>query len=122
MAEVCARLYGLVHGLRHLCPDGRVILVCHGEAIGAFRAKLEQMSQHEYRAWSTDPTEKIANGQIVHYTRRNPEGGPVTEQFEWRRSIVPADQARSKPWERIERSIYDADGLLEAVDEVPRLL
>jgi broad specificity phosphatase PhoE len=118
MAEVCARLIAIVHSLRHECPRGRAILVCHGEAIGAFRAKLEAMSQLEWQAWSTDPGEKIANGEIVHYTRCNPGGdGEVSERLEWRRSVVPGDDDRSKQWKRIERRRYDADGLLAAAQQ-----
>ena len=122
MADVCARLVGILHALRHECSEGSAILVCHGEAMGAFRAKLEQMSQLDYERWSTDPAEKIANGEIVHYTRRDPHSGEVTEHLEWRRSVVPGDEGRSKPWERIRRPRYDAEGLLAAADEVPRLV
>jgi broad specificity phosphatase PhoE len=122
MADVCARLVGILHSLRHECAEGRAILVCHGEAIGAFRAKLEQMSQMDYERWSTDPGEKIANGEVIHYTRRDPEGGAIAAHLEWRRSIVPGDDSRSKPWERIRRPRYDADGLLAASQDVPRLI
>src|SRR5436189_55274 len=69
-----------------------------------------------------DPAAKIANGGIVHYTRRDPQSGEVTEHLEWRRSVVPGDEGRSKPWERIRRPRYDAEGLLAAAEEVPRLV
>ena len=46
----------------------------------------------------------------------------MTEHLEWRRSVVPGDEGRSKPWERIRRPRYDAEGLLAAADEVPRLV
>jgi NAD+ kinase len=114
MADVCARLIALFHGLRHECPHGRAILVCHGEAIGAFRAKLEQMSQLDYEVWITDPAEKIANGEIVHYSRRDPDSGEVSDHLDWRRTVVPTDETRSQPWRRIERPTYDAESLLAA--------
>jgi broad specificity phosphatase PhoE len=122
MADVCARLVGILHVLRHECALGRAILVCHGEGMGAFRAKLEQMSQMDYARWSTDPAEKIANGEIVHYTRRDPQSGELVEHLEWRRSVVPHDDGRSRPWERIRRPSYDAEGLIAAAGEVPRLV
>lgn len=121
MAEVSARLMGILHNLHHECPQGRAVLVCHGETIGAFRAKLEGMSQLEYERWSTDPAERIANGEIVHYTRRAPDGDVVSEHLDWRRTLVPDEPERSRPWERIRRRRYDAEGLLAAVDEECRV-
>jgi broad specificity phosphatase PhoE len=114
IAEVSARLIGLLHTLRHHCPQGRALLVCHGETIGALRAKLEQMSQLDFARWSTDPTEKIANGEVIHYSRRDPAGGEQAPHLAWRRSIVPWDPGRSQPWARIARPHYDADALLAA--------
>jgi NAD+ kinase len=121
IAEVSARLLGLLDRLQHDCPGGRALLVCHGELIGAFRARLEDMSQRDFRTWCTDPNEKIANGEIIHYTRRDPESGELSERFAWRRTAVPGDESRSQPWCRIERRRYDVAGLLAAVDETPRL-
>jgi NAD+ kinase len=114
MAEVCARLVGLLDSLHRHAPDGRALLVCHGEAIGAFRAKLEHMSQLEYERWSTDPAEKIANGAVVHYTRRDPETGAVAEHLSWRRTVVPGEADR--PWEPIRRRRYDSAGLLATAE------
>jgi broad specificity phosphatase PhoE len=117
MAEVSGRLIGILHNLHHECAQGRALLVCHGETIGAFRAKLEDMSQLEFARWSTDPAERIANGEIVHYSRREPGGNAMSEHLEWRRTIVPQDAGRSQPWERIRRRRYDAEGLLAAAEE-----
>ncbi len=121
IAEVSARLLGLLDRLRRDCPSGRALLVCHGELIGAFRARLEDMSQRDFLSWSTDPNEKIANGEIIHYTRRDPEAGVVAERLAWRRTAVPSDESRSQPWCRIEARRYDDAGLLAAVEETPRL-
>lgn len=121
IAEVGARLRGVVQGLQRDCPAGTAILVCHGELIGGFRAKLEFMSQHDYGRWSTDPAEKLLNGEIVHYSRRDPEGGEIAAELDWRRSVVPGDAGRSRGWRRLKRPRYDAEGLLEVLDEAPRL-
>jgi broad specificity phosphatase PhoE len=121
IAEVSARLLGLLDRLRRECSSGRALLVCHGELIGAFRARLEDMSQRDFLSWSTDPREKIANGEIVHYTRRDPHTGEATEELTWRRTAVPHDESRSQPWQRIESRRYDAEGLLAAVEETARL-
>ena len=69
------------------------------------------------RIWSTDPREKIANGEVIHYTRRHPETGEVTDRFAWRRTAVPQDESRSQPWSPIELRRYDASGLMAAVEE-----
>ena len=116
MAEVAARLMGILHTLHHDCPS-RALLVCHGESIGAFKAKIEQMSQLQFERWSTDPNEKIANGEIIHYTRRDPDTGATSEHLDWRRTVVPGDPSRSQPWQAISRRRYDADGLLAAARE-----
>jgi hypothetical protein len=79
------------------------------------------MSQRDFRRWSTDPNEKIANGEIVHYSRRNPESEEVIERFAWRRTAVPQNESRSQPWRQIGLRRYDAAGLLAAVQETPRL-
>ena len=121
IAEVSARLLGLLDRLRHDCSAGRALLVCHGELIGAFKARLEDMSQRDFRTWSTDPDEKIANGEIIHYTRRHPETGELAPRFTWRRTAVPQDESRSQPWRSIHARSYDTVGLLAAVEETPRL-
>ncbi len=117
IAEVSYRLLGLLDRLDRDCHAGRALLVCHGELIGAFRARLEDMSQRDFHRWSTDPREKIANGEIIHYTRRHPETGEVTDRFAWRRTAVPQDESRSQPWSAIELRRYDASGLMAAVEE-----
>src|SRR4051794_29039854 len=91
IAEVSPRLLGLLDRLSHDCSSGSALLVCHGELIGAFRARLEDMSQRDFLSWSTDPHEKIANGEIVHYTRRDPQSEELSERFAWRRTAVPHD-------------------------------
>ena len=121
IAEVSARLLGLLETLRRECPDGRALLVCHGELIGAFRARLEGMSQRDYREWSTDPAERISNGEIVHYSRCDPATGDVAARLAWRRTVVPGDESRSQPWREADPRRYDTAGLLAAVEETPRL-
>jgi broad specificity phosphatase PhoE len=122
IAEVSARLLGLLDRLRRDCSSGRALLVCHGELIGAFRARLEDMSQRDFLTWSTDPDEKIANGEIIHYSRRHPETGAVADRLAWRRTAVPQDESRSQPWRHIEARRYDAAGLHAAVEDTLRLL
>ena len=117
IAEVSARLLGLLERLRRDCPTGRALLVCHGELIGAFKARVEDMSQRDYLSWSTDPEEKIANGEVIHYTRRDPETGAISDRLAWRRTAVPQDESRSQAWCHIDVNRYDAAGLLAAVDE-----
>jgi NAD+ kinase len=117
MAEVVTRLFALLEGLHRECPEGAALLVCHGETIGALRARIEHMSQLQFQRWSTDPNEKIANGAIVHYTRRDPDNGVVAEHLDWRRTVVPSDDEGSKPWEPVVRRHYDSQGLLATARE-----
>ena len=54
---------------------------------------------------------------FIHYTRRDPEGDAVSEHLDWRRTVVPGDEARSKPWEPVARRQYDSEGLLATARE-----
>jgi hypothetical protein len=74
-------------------------------------------SQLEFARWYTDPDRRIANGEIFHYSRRDPRTGELSEHLVWRRRILPGDGARSHPWEPISRRRYDSAGLLQAAEE-----
>jgi NAD+ kinase len=121
---VCLRVDRLLTTLHRECTDKRVLLVCHGEIMWAFRVRLERMSQECYQALDRQrhPHAKIHNGQVVHFTRRDPSTGKVEPFLGWMRSVCPWDLTRSdNAWHPITRQRCSSAELLALVEQTPRL-
>ena len=75
----------------------RVLATCHGELMWAFRFRFERLTQLRYREMAADPQpeDRIHNGQILIYSRRDPASQALHPQFNWVRSVCPWDLARS---------------------------
>ncbi len=111
--------------LHRECSDKRVIIVCHGEIMWAFRTMLERMSQERYFELHTSPksTDKIHNCQYLHYTRRNPETGRLADTLDWVRMVRPASNpVWESGWQHIERRRYSNEELMEQVERQERML
>src|SRR5262245_8607843 len=124
MATLYLRIDRVLDTLHRECSDKRVLIVCHGEVMWAFRVRLERMSQEDYRLLdqSSDPQLKIHNCQVLHYTRRDPQTGLVAAHLNWLRSVCPWDAARSNDaWRRIQRQRCSNRDLLAIVEQTPRL-
>ncbi|ELR21178.1 phosphoglycerate mutase family domain containing protein [Acanthamoeba castellanii str. Neff] len=107
------------------CSGFKVVMVCHGNIMRAFRVRIERMSQRKFREneESTDDRDKIWNCQIIHYTRRDPETGIVAPNFYWVRSICPWDTSLSwNVWQPIHRPTYSNEDLAAEVGLVPQLI
>lgn len=126
MAGLCIRGPDRMFDTFHReCADKRVIVVCHGEVMWAFRVRLERMSSVHFLELdaSDDPKDHIANGQILHYTRRDPTTGKLAPHLNWMRSVCPWDQTRSRnEWEEITRPRYGNSDLLALAARTPRLI
>ena len=71
---------------------------------------------------SADPRLRIKNGQVLHYTRRDPKSGEISRYAGWLRSVCPWDPNDSDaPWEPIVRVKYSNADLLKSVERVPRM-
>lgn len=106
--------------------DGKsVIAVSHGEMIETARVVLERMLPEEWLREAGDGIHDMANCQILHYTRVNPETGEVAKRLEWRRSVCAWDDSKSwygGEWQHIDRHEYSDADLLKMVEEHPHLL
>jgi NAD+ kinase len=125
MARMTMRLRILFDTLHRECEDKKVIVVCHGEVMWGFRVLLERMLMSEYRRLdeSKHPHDRIHNGQVLHYTRRNPDTGELTTHLNWMRSTYPYDLSLSKnEWVPIERKRYTNIELLGLAESVPRTI
>ncbi len=125
IAQVCFRVDRLMQTLHRECDGKRVIVVCHGEVMWAIRVLIERMTQMRFRELdeSSAPWDRINNGQIIHYTRHNPETQHIDTYIKWRRSICPWDQKRaSGNWEPVIRRRFSNQQLLEYLQSIPQLV
>lgn len=126
MAQLCIRIDRTLNSLHRECSNKRVLIVCHGDIIWAFRIRLEHIPQIQYQKLieSKNPFDRIHNGQILHYTRRNPEKySQVKGHMGWVKSFCPNNPDLSlNKWEEIKRKTYSNEELLAEVEQIPRLI
>eukprot|EP01119_Soliformovum_irregulare_P005798 TRINITY_DN17547_c0_g1_i2.p1 TRINITY_DN17547_c0_g1~~TRINITY_DN17547_c0_g1_i2.p1 ORF type:complete len:320 (-),score=48.73 TRINITY_DN17547_c0_g1_i2:37-996(-) len=123
-AETCLRADWTMQIWRHMIGS-RVIAVCHGNIMLAFRVRLEKMSLDVFRSLeaSKDPKDKINFSQILHYTRRNPFTGEIADYPIYMKSVCPWDLSlSSNEWKPIVRPEYSNEDLLQEVNDIPQLV
>jgi NAD+ kinase len=122
IAQVAVRLRSVLDTLHRECYDKRVAIVCHGEIMWAFRFILERMTVGQWTELDKDPTYKIYNCQIIHYTRRNPKTGVLSDRLDWVRSVNPQKtDAPGSEWRAISRKKFSNEELRAAVEAVKPL-
>lgn len=125
-AELCRRLRDVLQTLHRECTDKRVLIVCHGEVMWAFRILLERMEQRRFKELhlSERDEDRIYNCQILHYTRRDPGNRRrLAPHAGWMRAIRPAgDPVWTMGWQEIVRPRYSNEDLREEVEVYPRIL
>ncbi len=125
MAGSCLRADRVIDTLHRECEDGRTILVGHGEIMWAFTIRLERLTQWRYYELdqSKDPCDRIHNGQIIQYTRRNPETGELMPYLNWKRSVCPWNLSLStNEWQPIFRTRYTNADLADILQTTARLV
>jgi broad specificity phosphatase PhoE len=120
------RFEDILGTLHRQAEDKRVIAVTHGDMIGVARYVLEHMDPDEFVATTSDPSQKINNCQVLHYSRVDPETQELAPQLRWLRSVAPCDSTgdwNSGEWMEIapRRTWSDRD-LLESVEAYPNML
>jgi len=124
-ANSCLRVDRIISAWQHSCPGQKIIAVCHGNIMMAFRVRLEGISQSRFQELmeSKHHFDKIHHCQIFHYTRRNPWTSEIATLPSWMRSICPWDTTRSSNmWQEIVRSTYSNEDLLFEVNRIPQLV
>jgi NAD+ kinase len=125
LAEVCLRVERVLDRVRGRPPGGNCVVVTHEDVMWAARFVLEGMTQEQWRELllSADSRDKIHNGQVLHYTRRDPETGRCADRLEWVRSVCPWDPSRADAeWHRIAPPSFSNQDLLATVKVVERLI
>jgi len=123
LANICNRIDHTFNTLRRECGNQRVLIVCHGEIMWAFRVRLERLSQIRFHQLqnSEDPKDRIHNSQILHYTRVHPTTGEVFPFFKFFKSVCPSKpQYSTDSWLEFERPTYTSEELLASATSVPR--
>jgi NAD+ kinase len=116
--QVCMRVDRVLQTLHRECSDKRVVIVCHGEVMWAFRVRLERMSQIRFKELhlSKRSEDRIYNCQLFHYTRRNPQTKMLGPYASWLRMIRPTEKpVWETPWQEIIRPRYTSQELLDRV-------
>jgi len=121
LADLCLRTDRVLNTLHRECSLKRVIIVCHGEVMEALEIRIKRLLEMDYKKSISDSA-KIFNGQIVHYTRCNPQTGEIASHINWVRSIRPEDPSYSREWQEIFRSKYSNENLMSIVSQFPRMI
>ena len=124
LAELCLRLDRVLNTLHRECSNMKVIIVCHGEVMRAFRILIERIPQQRFKEIALNREgDGVHNCEIMHYTRRDPDTGIIADHANWMRRIRPNDvPAWNTGWQKIERPKYSNEDLLEIVSESPSVL
>jgi broad specificity phosphatase PhoE len=102
-----------------------ILIVSHGEFIGVARFIIEGLTPEEWMKQDADPAFAIKNNMIVHYTRKNPKTGELSDEFTWRKAICAWDENlswNSGEWTEIIRKTYTDKELLEIAEQHDLLL
>lgn len=124
-ADLCLRIDRMLDTFHRECEGKRIVVVCHGEVMWAFRLRIERMSVGRFRELdvSKEPFDRINNCQILHYTRRDPFSGEINPYPNYMRSVCPWDTSRSSNiWLPIERRGSSNDDLRAELDLYPRVI
>lgn len=122
------RVRNLFDTLHRENSEDDVVVTTHGEFMWATRLMLERLSDEEFMALDKDPTQKIHNCTVLHYTREDPEGGPLSKRLAWVRRAWPEEQPDGSfsmvvtPWQSFKRPRYTSEELLAKAEGLPRML
>lgn len=114
--DLCLRIDRVLNTWHRECSDKRIIAVCHGEVMWAFRVRLERMSQARFKQLhlSREPNDRIHNCQVMHYSRRHPYSGRIEKHANWMRWARPAEDSNGwTKWSEIKRPRYSNADLLK---------
>lgn len=122
--DLCLRVDRVLDTLHRECSDKRVLIVCHGEVMWAFRVRIERMSQVRFRELhlSKDPQDRIHNCEVIHYSRRDPHRKTLEKYVGWMRRARPIDLGIWTDWSKIVRPSYSTKDLSAIVERTEQLV
>ena len=126
-ATLCLRAKtGFIDDLEHNClGHEKVIGVSHGYYMRAIQSVLENLSREEFIRLneSQEPADRIFNGQIHWYSRRDSDTLKVeSSRMVAVRSVCVSDEVGDYGWRRIESRLRSDQDLMDEVSKYPSLL
>jgi len=117
---------GIFNTLHRKSADRRVVVVTHAERIDVVRYDLEHMNPESWLADRANPSRRLENAMVLHYTRQDPSTGEIADHLSWVRGVCPWDPDKSWDgggWVAVPpRPTYSDAELLASVEPYPRLL
>lgn len=93
------RFDSILDGLHRDTPSksltSSVVVVTHAEMIRVSQFVLEALTPEIWNQQEAAGSYRLANCQIVQYSRRNPYTGEISPRISWRRSVCPWDNSLS---------------------------
>ena len=125
LASVIIRVDLILAYLNGRYPGRRVLMVCHGELMWAFRLRFEKLNQIQYRDMAdvARGDERIHNGSVLRFSRQDPGSGAIHDHFRFMQLATPwhADEAKRRPqWRTFRPNSYSNGELLDLVNRFPR--
>jgi NAD+ kinase len=130
LAQLCMRIDRVLSTLHRECSDKRVIIVCHGLVMWAFRIRIERWTSTDFLRESTspDPAHRINNCQVIRYTRHvypQTKSGELSPRCMYIRSQSQCPSMLGEPdtgWLEIHRPAFRNEDLLRLAEAAPRLI
>jgi broad specificity phosphatase PhoE len=115
-------ILGTLHDQHDRKGVNSAILSTHGEFVWAAHFVFERMAHEDWDKAEKDISRKIKNGQVVHFTRLDPETGEQAPTVSWVRSVCPWETPDNPgEWRTIRPIMYSNEELLAAVHAIPPL-
>lgn len=121
VASCCQRVDMFLSELAEQCSGLRVLAVVHHNIVYAFRICVENIPQLSFEQVFHSPTGRVSNGQVIHYSRRNPFTREVSQHFTWMRITVPW-KGVDRGWQPIFRPRFTNEEMLGLIADIPQLL
>jgi broad specificity phosphatase PhoE len=133
------RVRNFLDTLHRECDGRTAIAVTHGEFMEATRLVLERADDETFDAWEEDKSQRIANCEVIHYTRTVPDAQflghfekpgdrskntcwPMRDRLTYMRRARPIQRpdgawvVEVSPWHKIEFTMPDNEGLLAGTE------
>lgn len=114
MADVTTRIKGVLDTIARECSGKKVIIVCHGHVIRAFRIAIERMPIEKANNLLIGDQDwaQVPNCSIFHYSRIDPNNGKPEKYLNWLRIISPSQDLDGE-WNKIIRPRFSNEELLK---------
>eukprot|EP00028_Trichosphaerium_sp_Am-I-7-wt_P010014 CAMPEP_0168537054 /NCGR_PEP_ID=MMETSP0405-20121227/20049_1 /TAXON_ID=498012 /ORGANISM="Trichosphaerium sp, Strain Am-I-7 wt" /LENGTH=298 /DNA_ID=CAMNT_0008565443 /DNA_START=136 /DNA_END=1032 /DNA_ORIENTATION=- len=122
IATSCIRVAQFLRKLAEMCSGFKVLLVCHRNIMLAFRILLEGVTSERYLEISENHRHKLKHGQVLHFSRRNPNTGEVGPYLNWLKSTCAHSPDSSSGWVHLQQTVFTNDELSSSVICIPRLV